>query len=317
MGLNLAEIQQKLDRLIQNMSEQNRRAYQIFYDPTPQDVELPQLDENGNLVNVTIPNRALIKKQMWDDVGKAVGYWYRYLWVDPVNGDDNNPGTSTAPLKTVNKAVDTVPFGGGARVYLVPSAKYVIDSQIVAEGKHIFISTDPTSLANGVKATLTGLSTVVSLGNSTVNTLYGIQTTGTLRFGWLNIEVPSVQDSTFPLHPLYRSIAVAAYNSKYGGGVIGFHYCTITTNSGFSLIDCYNYGGKTDLLNIVLWGNKVTVNDTSTYLINTQSAATALYSSSNSFVDSAGNALNIVDLVGQIVKDANGVPRSVVSNLIF
>jgi len=60
MGLNLAEIQQKLDRLIQNMSEQNRRAYQIFYDPNPQDVTLPQLDENGNLVNVTIPNRAKI-----------------------------------------------------------------------------------------------------------------------------------------------------------------------------------------------------------------------------------------------------------------
>jgi len=60
MGLNLAEIQQKLDRLIQNISEQNRRAYQIFYDPNPQDVTLPQLDKNGNLVNVTIPNRAKI-----------------------------------------------------------------------------------------------------------------------------------------------------------------------------------------------------------------------------------------------------------------
>jgi len=60
MGLNLAEIQQKLDRLIQNIAEQNRRTYQIFYDPNPQDVTLPQLDENGNLVNVTIPNRAKI-----------------------------------------------------------------------------------------------------------------------------------------------------------------------------------------------------------------------------------------------------------------
>ena len=60
MGLNLAEIQQKLDRLIQNIAEQNRQAYQIFYDPNPQDVTLLQLDENGNLVNVTIPNRAKI-----------------------------------------------------------------------------------------------------------------------------------------------------------------------------------------------------------------------------------------------------------------
>ncbi len=58
--MNLTELQQQIDRLIQNIAEQNRRAYQIFYDPNPQDVTLPQLDENGNLVNVTIPNRAKI-----------------------------------------------------------------------------------------------------------------------------------------------------------------------------------------------------------------------------------------------------------------
>ena len=73
MGLNLAEIQQKLDRLIQNMSEQNRRAYQIFYDPNPQDVTLPQLDENGNLVNVTIPNRAKIKAEVDNFIAGARG----------------------------------------------------------------------------------------------------------------------------------------------------------------------------------------------------------------------------------------------------
>ncbi|MEO2067924.1 MAG: hypothetical protein ABGX27_00215 [Desulfurobacteriaceae bacterium] len=60
MTVNLAEIGQKLDRLIYNMSEQNKRAYSVFYDPNPQDVELPQLDENGNLVTVKIPNRAKI-----------------------------------------------------------------------------------------------------------------------------------------------------------------------------------------------------------------------------------------------------------------
>ena len=59
-GVNLAELQQKVDRLLFNMSEQNRRAYSVFYDPNPQDVELPQLDENGNLTTVKIPNRAKV-----------------------------------------------------------------------------------------------------------------------------------------------------------------------------------------------------------------------------------------------------------------
>ena len=64
MTFNFAELQQKVDRLLHNIAEQNRRAYQLFYDPTPQDVELPQLDENGSLITVKIPNRAKIKAEV-------------------------------------------------------------------------------------------------------------------------------------------------------------------------------------------------------------------------------------------------------------
>ena len=60
MTFNFSELQQKVDRLLYNVAEQNRRAYQLFYDPTPRDVQLPQIDENGNLTTVTIPNRAKI-----------------------------------------------------------------------------------------------------------------------------------------------------------------------------------------------------------------------------------------------------------------
>ena len=152
MGLNLAEIQQKLDRLIQNMSEQNRRAYQIFYDPNPQDVTLPQLDENGNLVNVTIPNRAKIKAQLWDDVGGALGQFNKVVYVDAQNGDDNNPGTADAPFKTIRKAVDSVPTGSIGVIVLKNGQTHYLpaDDDIYILGKQIlFVAWSSTVDSNG------------------------------------------------------------------------------------------------------------------------------------------------------------------------
>ncbi len=136
-GINLAELQQKVDRLLFNMAEQNRRAYQLFYDPNPQDVELPQLDENGNLITVKIPNRALIKKQMWDDFGAAIGQMSKTLYVDAESGSDSNPGTADAPLKTIAKAVGSVPIGGKADIYLKEGQIHGISNVYVI---HMFMS---------------------------------------------------------------------------------------------------------------------------------------------------------------------------------
>jgi hypothetical protein len=117
-GINLAELQQKVDRLLFNMAEQNRRAYSLFFDPTPREIELPQLDENGNLVTVKIPNRALIKKQLWDDVGKAIGQMRKSIYISR-EGRDDNPGTSTAPFRTLRKAVESIPVGGWGWITLL------------------------------------------------------------------------------------------------------------------------------------------------------------------------------------------------------
>ena len=73
MTFNFSELQQKIDRLLYNIAEQNRRAYQLFYDPTPRDVELPQLDENGNLTTIRIPNRAKIKAEVDSFISRARG----------------------------------------------------------------------------------------------------------------------------------------------------------------------------------------------------------------------------------------------------
>jgi len=137
MSINLAEIQQKIDRLLFNIAEQNRRAYQLFYDPNPQDVELPQLDENGNLITVKIPNRALIKKQMWDDIGSAIGQWNKVLYVNQAEGDDNNIGTADSPLRSLQTAITRIPIGGVGTIVL--SSDYTLEKIVTGENRVIKI----------------------------------------------------------------------------------------------------------------------------------------------------------------------------------
>jgi len=97
--MNLTELQQKVDRLIFNIAEQNRRAYQLFYDPNPQDVILPQLDENGNLVNVTIPNRAKILAdfEAWRE-GARGEYPFVNILANPYMLDTDGDGKLNSPL---------------------------------------------------------------------------------------------------------------------------------------------------------------------------------------------------------------------------
>jgi len=58
--MDLNGINENVNRLVQNIAEQNRKAQEIFFDPTPKSVELQQLDENGILQTIMLPNRAKI-----------------------------------------------------------------------------------------------------------------------------------------------------------------------------------------------------------------------------------------------------------------
>lgn len=99
MSINLAEIQQKVDRLLYNIAEQNRKAYQLFYDPNPQDVSLPQLDENGNLVTVSIPNRAKILEDFNNWRQKVRGEFpFVNILENPYMIDTDGDGILNSPL---------------------------------------------------------------------------------------------------------------------------------------------------------------------------------------------------------------------------
>lgn len=58
-----------LSVLFTNLNNQNKMYYDMFLNPTPMDIDLERYNENGQLVTVTLPNRA--KDRIWVLTGKG------------------------------------------------------------------------------------------------------------------------------------------------------------------------------------------------------------------------------------------------------
>ena len=144
MGINITEIAQKVLDNNTNAANVFRKMYDLYYNPKPLDVPFEYIDENGNKVTTTIKNVAGFRKRVWDD---ALSGMYKQYYVDSVNGNDNNTGSSNSPFKTIAKAISSVPQGGFAVIYLMQDT---ILSETVSTGhRHIvFKSTTSNENAN-------------------------------------------------------------------------------------------------------------------------------------------------------------------------
>jgi len=93
-------------------------AYNDIFDSTSKDVSIQQKDNDGNISTKTVANRGKFKQQIWDDVGGALGQFDRSFYVDDVDGDDDNDGSSSNSFKTIKKACDSIPVGGRGIIYI-------------------------------------------------------------------------------------------------------------------------------------------------------------------------------------------------------
>ena len=119
MGINITEIAQKVLDNNTNAANVFRKMYDLHYNPNPLDVPFEYIDENGKKVTTTIKNQAGFRKKVWDDVGGALGQFYKVVYVDQQSGDDNNEGTVDKPFKTLQKAVSSVPIAGALDILII------------------------------------------------------------------------------------------------------------------------------------------------------------------------------------------------------
>ena len=257
-----------------------------LYDSAPKNVEIVQKDANGNLFTKSIANRGMFKQQLWDDVGGAVGQFNRTFYVDAVNGDDNNTGTSNSPLKTLDRAVQLTPVMGRVSINLLND--YTITTRDLYWGnKDINLNLNNYTITVQAYLNSNGVNEFPRIHNNKNITVINGSLTYVLADSSANVTTYGGRLALFQ----GRSVLISnvTVNIQNGGTLINtgelmLSNVTINTNSkGYAIAGDGQYNANQK---IFLTQYNCTIDD-SNYWIRT------------------------------MVKDANGVPRNVVSNIVF
>ena len=264
-----------------------------LYDSTPKDVEITQKDETGALFTKTIANRGKFKQQLWDDVGAALGQFNRTFYIDAVNGDDNNDGSSANPFKTFDKFLSIK----------IPGAAYII---YIKEGQVFEHTVYRNLLSNSVYIGRWGNTSDVS-NPKIIFKNDDIQ--GTHRIGCFNsrlvfyrVDIESESNSNVVSNP-----AKGCFNLDFSS--LGFIICNINLSSDGASFLAISDGYYSAFSAVSFYYSNITTGSGYVYRLK-DNAAGSLKQAGTSIDDST-------KWVSGIIKDANGVPRNILSNIVF
>ena len=295
-------------------------AYNNIFDSTPQDVQIQIKDSDGNITTKTVANRGKFKQQIWDDVGAALGQFNRTFYVDATNGDDNNDGSEANPFKTIDKAVGSVPVGGVGGITIL--GDYTLQQDINIEYKHISLTpkgtlTFPWFVTNDTYAGIHG----ITLYDSLIHFYIDSNNSG-------KIVVPDNDTGKTSINPAYSSALRIDESYEYGYFKFSLRthqddYNPIVVRDGALVSIAQWSADRPDLLSIAISGDYTGTNrsiqvDSGAYLVNFENTPSSFfYNYAGGLTDLSGNSINIDSVVAGIVKDSNGVPRNIISNIVF
>jgi len=295
-------------------------AYNNLFDSTPKDVQIDLKDTNGNVVTKTIANRGKFKQQLWDDVGGALGQFNKTFYVDATNGNDTNDGSSAYPFKTIKKACDSVPVGGVGNITIL--GDYTLQQDIGIQYKHINLTpkgtlTFPWFATDATYAGIHG----ITLHSSSIYFYIDSKVNG-------KVVVLGNNTGKTSINPVYSSALRVSETAEYGH--IKFmlwafqdNYNPIIIRDG-ALVSISQWSiNRPDLLSIAISGHYTGTNrsiqvNSGAYLVNFESTPSSFYYNYNGgLTDLLGNSININSVVTGVIKDSNGVPRNIISNMVF
>jgi len=285
--------------------------YPDLMDSVPKDVTYQYKDANGNIQTVTIANRGKFKQQLWDDVGGALGQFNRTFYVDADNGDDNNDGSSDAPFATLQKAVDSVPIGGFGHIILNSNYDGIFNSAL--KNIYIEIASDKTwKIPDGQRNLVNGCSV------------------GILNYGHLYVEkLDSDSNNSGDNNCAFFVTDYEKY--PYLAQITNVYLVNIDSSNPIKvdndryLAGSRNWGTSQGMqINLAVYNIKCSDDFTldGKLLFLRNGAGSFQWNNLNNddsfkVVDSDGNAVDITTTVDGIIKDSNGVPRNIISNIIF
>ncbi len=318
--MDLNALQQKINNYITVVSSWVRNVSKLYFSGTPENVTVDMIDDNGNLTTTTLPNVAKFREQVWDDVGGAIGQFSRKIYINQETGSDNNSGNSNSPLFSLEKAFSLIPNGGHGSVYII--GNFILDRHAPLKNKSATVHYNKEFRIGWYESNGVCQCYRIPMSNSTI-VMYidtsSEQTESPILISEFESDKPtdSGYSCLFLADEFHGNVNITFFwrnrvqNAKliefkrgklvsgtYGAsdhtghvnlGLSGYYYGDIVFHSGTTLADidkCGTLGFRHKLNGI-------------------------------SYKDENGNSLDIKNKITGVVRDSNGVPRNLLSNLVF
>ena len=248
-------------------------------------------DTNGT---PTIYKRKLDRMEALRDLLNKLQIVYKEVWVDSA-GDDRNDGSQEAPFKTLDRALQ------------LPKSQFYTPWNSYETAQNLpllFIHLAPAQTFDLSQAVALNRANVYIYGDATNKPTITNQSGGSIRLRWSGLHFDNCN--------LNNS---GGFFIRGWGGMasrVSFYSCNISIGA----LNFIEYGIYQHCHVVV---DNSTITKTSTgLLVNCSGSALDYYRDSNTTIqDSAGTALTDTDIIGGIVRDANGLPRNVRSNIVL
>jgi len=236
----------------------------------------------------------------------------RTFYVDQVNGDDSNDGSESAPFKTIQKAINSVPVGGRVDVYII--GNYTLNEHVGISNKVVVIHVSDDSFLK---------TTWYQIGS--YNSLYGFRLQGlsAIEF-WMKSGAKIILDDEGFDTSLPQSSY--CYLIQKNSSVLGFVRVTNVGGGTKPVIELsgsdsspafMSHGSGHTSEALVLHLYSVNIVKSGNALLSGGQGVFFLRVDSVDIYDGSGNELGWTDVISGIVRDANGVPRNVLSNTVL
>lgn len=242
--------------------------------------------------------------------------WNRTIYVDQLNGDDGNPGTSDAPVQTLQRAVDLIPIMGRGVIYLLTD--YILTSDINVLHKNLSIHLSGVKLrtqwyASGSNAYLYQILLSHSFlsfclrDNKGVLPQISIPVNGTGNTVYIpRMSLFKIEEKDGPSGVFVRIINQAE------GYPIEIRDGAFIGGSDWERISSFGFLGIAGVFyHDVLIATRA-------YLIRAGHSTWSFSTQDDiNFVDENGVAVNISTKIYGIVRDIDGKPRNIISNKVL
>jgi len=279
----------------------------------------------SKLSGVVSESPAANKIPVANTYGEISYNWFkpeRTVYVDWYYGDDNNPGTDAQPFKTLQRAINSVPPGGTVRIVVL--GDYTLNSSVYISNRNVFID---------FQAKLE--TTWHTFTNTVDGQVYDAINRFIIRNSWLTIYSES-SDFRLIIPDRLTSNRLTPWNvlfavDEYQNGFVNIWIRRRNVSSA----DIAIYIGKDSVLfGIHHWSadrpalaafaldfghyvGRVKVHSNAYILRADGAPCTLYYVTPDGTVNENDQFINPATKIAGIVRDTNGIPRNIISNLII